>query len=102
MQIEISLPDVAADVPTFAVARVSEPLRCPVLGQPLQRAVSQLIAGLHVVLVHRGADGDLRTYGRADLVRAAVGLDLERQLWAPFELPERPADDDDAFELLAA
>lgn len=102
MKIDFALPDTASPT-TFALARVSEPLRCPVLGEPLQRAASRLIAGLPVVLVYQDPHGEIRAYGRADLVAAAAGLDLDRQLRAPFELPDAPKGDAiDPFDELAA
>ena len=86
MFVEVALPDVDDDdLPPFATARIAEPRCCPVLGRPLQEAVSRLIAGMTVVLVHRESTGDVRLYGDGALSAALSGLDLEKQCWVVFD-----------------
>lgn len=94
MQLAIALPSTTATEVTFAIARLSDPGRCPVLGAQLQQAVSGLIGGMPVVLVHRDSWGEMRAYGRRELVAAIVGIDFDEQLWAPFELPDLPREAD--------
>ena len=91
MRVDVALPDVeaAGHLPPFAIARTADPQTCPVLGRPLQHAVSRLIAGMTVVLVHRDAAGDIRSYGDRDLTLALCGVDLDAQCWAAFDVYDR-------------
>jgi hypothetical protein len=86
---ELALPDLPDQSAAVVIARLAEPRMCPVLGPHVQQAVSRVVAGMPVVLVHRGADGDLRMYGAAGFESALIGLDLDAQPWVVFELPAK-------------
>jgi hypothetical protein len=94
------LPDLDDAAPSAVVmVRIAEPRMCPVLGAPLERALSRLVGGTPVVLVHRGVDGDVRMYGHACFEQAPIGLDLDAHPCVEFELP---VDDEPAPSLLLA
>jgi len=86
--IDIALPNIDdTHLPPFVIARLAQPRCCPVLGAPLQQAISHdLVAGMDVVLVHRDAAADLRTYGNEVLVNALTGINVDDQHWVRFEL----------------
>jgi hypothetical protein len=98
VQFELALPDLPDPaLPSVVIARIAEARMCPVLGAHVQQAIRRLVAGMPVVLVHCGADGDVRTFGAAERVPALVGLDLDAQAWVTFELST-----DDATALIPA
>ena len=89
MLIGIAMPNIDDDtLPAFVIARLAERDRCPVLGRPLQVAVSRLVGGMTVVLVDRDESGELRTFGDERLTATLPGIDLERQCWMSFKLPD--------------
>lgn len=100
---ELALPDI--DDPAlsaFAIARIAEPRMCPVLGAPLQGALSGLVDGMPVVIVHRDVDGDVRAYGHEAFATQLLRLDLDAQPWVVFELPHEDTAAPAPATLLAA
>lgn len=89
LKFELALPNLPDPTSAVVIARIAEPRMCPVLSAHVRQAVSRLVAGMPVVLVHRGSDGDVRMYGGAGFESALVGLDLDAQPWVEFEVPTK-------------
>lgn len=94
MLYEFALPNIDdMGLPPFVIARIASPRVCPVPGPPLQEALSALVAGMHVVIVHRDVNGDTRLFGDELLASRLVGLDLDAQRWVAFEFAGDRDDD---------
>jgi hypothetical protein len=100
VEIAVVAPDGQRSSP-FAIARLADPSRCPVLAHPLHARVSGVVGAMEVVLVHSDDAGDLRTYGREALVRALSAIAPGQLRWVPVELPESAGGGVDACSVAA-